>query len=90
MLKRLKERFLGDERTVGALAEIKSLYDTADDPGAFHLALTEGDIERAADHHPLSAEELHDRFGDLMEMSEELADEYSEIETGDREEFINA
>lgn len=90
MLSRLKERLLGDERTVAALAGVKSLYDTADDPEAFHRALQEGDIERAANHHPLSADELHDRIGDVMDLGEALADDYEEVLDHDEEEFINA
>lgn len=90
MFKRLKERLLGDERTVGALAEVKNLYDTAEDPEAFHAALTEGDIEAAAEHHPLSAEELHDRFDSIAGFGEELAREYPEVVDQEKEEFINA
>ena len=90
MLEKLKERLLGDSRTVGALAEFKSLYESADDPEAFHEALVDGDIERAAEHHPLSAEELHVRIDDLMGIGAELAEEYPEVVGSDREEFINA
>lgn len=90
MLQRLKERFLGDERTLGAVAELKSLYDAAEDPEAFHEAMTQGDIESAADHHPLSSDELHDRVDGMMDLGDGLAEDYSEIRDKEPEEFINA
>jgi len=90
MFKVLKERVLGDSRTVGALAEFKSLYDTADNPDAFHSALAEGNIDRAAEYHPLSADDLRERIDSIMGLGVELTDEYPDIATTGKEEFINS
>lgn len=90
MLKRLKERFLGDERTVGVVADLKALYETADDPEAFHAALSEGDIEAASEHHPLSAAELHERIDGMMGLGSDLAEDYPEVVESDPEEFNEA
>lgn len=90
MLKRLKERFIGDARTMGAVADLKSLYDTADDKEAFHAALADGNIDGAAEYHPLSAEELHEKIEGMMTAGEELAEEYPEVVDSDPEEYIDA
>ena len=90
MLKELKERFLGDKRTIGAVAELKSLYEAADDPEAFHEALAQGNIVGAADHHPLTAEELHNRIDDMMEKGMQLSEDYNEVLDHDQQDFIEA
>lgn len=90
MLKRLKERFLGDERSVGVVADLKALYDTADDQEAFHEALSAGNIDRAAEHHPLSSEELHSRIDDMMSVGNDLAEEYPDVVDSEPDEFVEA
>lgn len=90
MLDRLKEQLLSDGRMGEALSEFRLLYETAEEPAAFHAALAEGDIAAAADHHPLTADELHERIGDVMATGEVLADDYDVVLEHDRSDFINA
>lgn len=90
MLKRIKDRLLGEDRTAAIVAEVKSLYESADDPEAFNDALQEGDFEAAAEYHPLSAAELKRRFDRIRENGEALEADYSELADSGKEEFINA
>lgn len=90
MLKELKKRILGEDRVIGAVADIKTLYETADDPEAFHAALQEGNFERAAEHHRLTAEELEDRFSELLRVGKDIEDDHGEILDYDKDELINA
>ena len=52
---------------------IEALYDRADDPEAFHAALAEGDIERAAGYRSLSEDELHAHLDRLYTTGVSLA-----------------
>lgn len=90
MLDRLKDQLLSDDRMGQALAEFRSLYEMAEDPVAFHAALTEGDIAAAAEHHLLTADELSERCGDMMAAGEALADDYGAVLEHERIDFINA
>lgn len=54
ILSRLKERLLGETHVEQAIEDMETLYDRAEDPEAFHTALAEGDIERAASYSSLS------------------------------------
>lgn len=90
MLTKLKERFLGDDRTVGVVTDMKLLYEAADDKEAFHAALQDGDIETAATYHPLSAEELHAKIDGMLSAGTNLAEDYEQITEADKQAFIDA
>ena len=90
MLKRLKDRLLGEDRSAAIIAELKTLYQSAHDPDAFHDALQEGDFETAAEHHPLTADELKQRFDEIRQSGSDLEADYSELADSTKEDFINA
>lgn len=90
LLARLKERLLGDTRAEQAIEEMKTLYDQAEDPEAFHAALAVGDIERAASYSSFSESEIHSRLDRLYATGVDLADEYPEVADTEKEEFADA
>jgi hypothetical protein len=75
----MTDDFPADRRVLSALAQLRSLYEDADDVDAFHDALARGDIAGASDHHPLTAEELHERVDRMMENGAQLIEDYDEV-----------
>lgn len=90
LLARLKERLLGDERASLALDTVGDLYDSADDPEAFHAALADGDLERAADHSSFTVDELREKIDVLRLSGEGLAADYPDAATTDKDEFVRS
>jgi hypothetical protein len=90
LLARLKERLLGETRVEQAMEDMEKLYDRAEDPEAFHAALADGDIDRAANHSSLSHAEIESRLDSLYTAGVDLAEEYPEVADTEKEEFADA
>lgn len=90
LLARLKDRLLGDSRTAEAIARFRDLYQNARDPEAFHAALADGDVSRAAEYHPLSEEDLQNEIDALYAAGVDLAEDYPEAADTDKEAFTEA
>lgn len=61
----LKERFLDADRAdcaTRATETVERFYANATDLKVFYITLTDGDLERAAEHSTLSADELCERI----------------------------
>lgn len=90
LLTRLKERLLGDDRAIRATETVERLYESATDPEAFHAALTDGDLDRAANHSTLTVEELREKVDVLRFAGEGLAADYPDAATTDKDEFVRS
>ncbi|MFC6723195.1 hypothetical protein ACFQE1_02060 [Halobium palmae] len=73
-----------------AVSTLRELYAGAGDPEAFHEALGNGDIGRAAQHHSLSENELRERIDSIYSIGMDLTKDYPEMADVDRDEFVDA
>jgi hypothetical protein len=90
MLEKFKSALLSDNRAIKAVTQIRELYETADNPQAFHDALEAGEMSKAAAEVDLTEEELCELFNELRGTGTELASEYADLAKYDKDEFIEA